>query len=89
MNARDRLQRFFLPKNIAVIGASAKSHWFGNLVRYCRLVGFKGTIYPVNPGAAEVCGIPALPSIDKLPERSEEHTSDSSHESTSRMPSSA
>ncbi|MBN1534378.1 MAG: acetate--CoA ligase family protein [Spirochaetes bacterium] len=64
----DSLQGFFSPSTITVIGASVKNHWFGNLVHYCRRLGFQGNIYPVNPGAAEVCGLPAVSSIADLPE---------------------
>lgn len=63
----DRLKGFFSPANIAVIGASTKNQWFGNIVSNARRVGFTGTFFPVNPGAPEVCGIPALASIDDLP----------------------
>ncbi len=68
MHSNDRLQDFFSPTNIAVIGASAKTHWFQNLLQYSRLLGFKGRIFPVNPGAAEVCGIPAFAAIADLPD---------------------
>jgi acetate---CoA ligase (ADP-forming) len=63
----DRLSSYFSPRNIAVIGASTKNQWFGNIVANARRVGFTGRFYPVNPGASEVCGIPALASMDDLP----------------------
>ncbi|HOD16981.1 MAG TPA: CoA-binding protein [Spirochaetota bacterium] len=64
----DRLNNFFSPRNIAVIGASTKNHWFANIVSNARRIGFPGAFYPVNPGASEVCGIPALASVNDLPE---------------------
>lgn len=63
-----RLHSFFSPSNIAVVGASTKNTWFAQMVENAKRVGFKGRFYPVNPGADEVCGIPAVHSIAELPE---------------------
>jgi acetate---CoA ligase (ADP-forming) len=63
----DRLNSYFSPRNIAVIGASTKNQWFANIAANARRVGFTGRFYPVNPGAPEVHGIPAFPSISDLP----------------------
>jgi acetate---CoA ligase (ADP-forming) len=70
MNHRttDRLQNFFSPSHIAVVGASEKNIWFNNILEYARRNGFAGRFYPVNPGAPEVYGIPAVPSVADLPE---------------------
>ncbi len=68
MTRNDRLQKFFSPAAVAVVGASAKTHWFNNVLEYARRTGFTGKFYPVNPGAAEVCGIPSYASISGLPE---------------------
>ena len=64
----ERLQRFFSPTNIAVIGASTKNHWFFNMAGNAGRAGFEGRFFPVNPGASEVCGIPAARSIAELPD---------------------
>ncbi len=64
----DRLKRYFSPSNIAVVGASSKNIWFNNILTYAGRIGFKGRFYPVNPGASEVCGIPAVASVADLPE---------------------
>lgn len=64
----DRLHQFFSPTNIAVVGASTKNIWFSNILINARRNGFQGRFYPVNPGATEVHGIPAVPSIADLPE---------------------
>lgn len=64
----ERMKKFFSPRHIAVVGATSKNQWFGNLARYTQKIGFEGTLYPVNPGAQEVCGIRAYPSVDALPE---------------------
>lgn len=64
----ERMKRFFSPEHIAVIGASEKSHWFGNILRNASRIGFEGTFYPVNPNASEVAGIRAYSSIEDLPD---------------------
>ncbi len=66
--AYERLRRFFSPRGVAVVGASTKNQWFGNLVGYGRRFGTNLQFFPINPGAAEVAGIKALPSIEHLPE---------------------
>jgi acetate---CoA ligase (ADP-forming) len=67
LHMNERLRRYFFPKNIAVIGASTKNHWFLNMVVNAQKSGFTGRFHPVNPGAKEVCGIPAVRSIAELP----------------------
>jgi acetate---CoA ligase (ADP-forming) len=64
----DRMKKFFSPRHIAVVGATSKNQWFGNLAGYARKIGFDGNLYPVNPNAQEVCGFNAYPSVDELPE---------------------
>ncbi len=66
--AYERMKRFFSPRGVAVVGASAKNQWFGNLAGYGRRYGATGQFFPVNPKATEVAGIRALPSIEHLPE---------------------
>ncbi len=63
-----RLRRFFTPYHIAVVGASTKNHWFFNMVGHAQRLGFAGRFHPVNPGAGEVCGIPAVAAIADLPD---------------------
>ena len=59
----------FHPNSIAVIGASSNSEkeydsgWVGRLLK----AGFKGSIYPINPSAEEICGLKAYPSISSVP----------------------
>ena len=62
------LDAIFKPASIAVIGASRTPGTIGymivdNLLRN----GFTGAIYPVNPRAAAVHGVPAFPSIGDVP----------------------
>ncbi|HET6615938.1 MAG TPA: CoA-binding protein, partial [Dehalococcoidia bacterium] len=64
------LECFFTPGSIAVVGASRNPQKLGyvmldNLLR----ARFKGPIYPVNPNAESVLGLPAYARIDDIPER--------------------
>lgn len=68
----DVLQRFkplFEPKTVAVVGASAKGAAFPNVfIRRIREFGFKGTIYPIHPSAAEIDGLTAYRGLGETPE---------------------
>ncbi|MEY3740408.1 MAG: hypothetical protein RLZZ192_1084, partial [Pseudomonadota bacterium] len=65
MNAISRLMR---PERVAVIGASADvTKTAGRPVSYLLKHGFTGEIYPVNPKAAEICGLTCYPDIASLP----------------------
>ncbi|HUK84798.1 MAG TPA: acetate--CoA ligase family protein, partial [Candidatus Acidoferrum sp.] len=64
----EKLDNLFNPKRIAVIGASDRegsigAKILGNLIG----VGYKGAVYPVNAFRDTVHGIPAYPSIRKIP----------------------
>ena len=62
------LEKIFRPKRIAVIGASDREGSLGGKVlRNLIGVGFKGTVYPVNPFRPTVQGMTAYPSIGKIP----------------------
>ncbi len=63
-----RLEQFFSPRHIVVVGASTKNFWFSNAVMNAATLGFKGSFYPVNPSAQEVAGIKAYKSIEALPD---------------------
>jgi acetyl coenzyme A synthetase (ADP forming)-like protein len=63
------LKNLFEPRAVAVIGASRQRGTIGgeifhNLLSY----GFKGPVYPVNPSASEVQGVPAYPSVEATPD---------------------
>ena len=65
MNAISRLMR---PQRVAVIGASAdRTKTAGRPVAYLLKHGFAGEVYPVNPKASEICGLPCYPDIASLP----------------------
>ncbi len=58
------LDALFNPKTVAIIGASSKELSIGNrIVKNLLDFSFKGTIYPINPKADQICGIKAYPSI--------------------------
>lgn len=65
----DVLQKFFYPKAVAVIGASTDpTKTGGRPIAHNREIGFTGRIYPVNPGATEVQGWKAYPSVQEIPD---------------------
>jgi acyl-CoA synthetase (NDP forming) len=62
------LDALFKPRAIAVIGASTKEQSIGNtVVRNLQHFGFTGPIYPINPKAAEICGLKAYKSLAEVP----------------------
>ena len=63
------LDMIFSPKSIAVVGASRHPGKIGyELVHNLVLNEYKGRIYPVNPKAEAVHGLPCYPSVTALPE---------------------
>ncbi|HLB05906.1 MAG TPA: CoA-binding protein, partial [Thermodesulfobacteriota bacterium] len=58
------LEGFFNPRSVAIVGASREEGKTGhsiisNIVKY----GFPGKIYPVNPKASEIMGLPSYPNL--------------------------
>lgn len=69
LNNDDVMRYVFSPGSVAVIGASGddekeRTGWVGRLLSF----GFKGKIFPINPRAGTVLGLPAYPSIKAVPE---------------------
>lgn len=64
------LTEFFAPDSIAVVGASRDRGKVGHAV-FANLIaaGFAGDVYPVNPSAPDVLGVPAYRSLTDLPKR--------------------
>ena len=63
------LDAFFQPKSVAIIGASATPGKLGYTVLANVIVsGYKGNIYPINPGATEIYGHKSYASVLDLPE---------------------
>ena len=63
------LRRFFAPRSVAVVGASATRGKAGHfLFRNLLDGGYKGRLYPVNPGVRRVLGCRSYASVGDLPE---------------------
>jgi acyl-CoA synthetase (NDP forming) len=58
------LARLLAPRSIAVVGGAAAER----VVAQCRKLGFPGPIWPVHPRRSELAGVPALTSLDDLPD---------------------
>ncbi len=64
------LDPIFLPKSVAVIGASERAGSVGRSVLWNLLSSpFGGTVFPVNSKRSNVLGIKAYPSVKDLPEK--------------------
>jgi acetyltransferase len=62
------LNAMLRPSSIAVVGASRSPGSLGNrFLRSLVTMGYSGCIYPVNPKAASVSGIPCVASVAALP----------------------
>jgi len=60
------------PRSIAIVGASDNPHKVGGRpILYMKRYGYRGAIYPINPGRAEVQGLKAYASIGDVPEAPE------------------
>jgi len=58
------LNALLKPKSVAVIGASAKPGKIGHtVVNNLIKDGYKGDIYPINPGETEILGLKCYPSV--------------------------
>jgi acyl-CoA synthetase (NDP forming)/GNAT superfamily N-acetyltransferase len=63
------LRHVLTPASVAVIGASRRPRSLGRAILQNIIDGgFGGAVYAVNPGAAELDGVPCVPSADALPE---------------------
>jgi acetate---CoA ligase (ADP-forming) len=63
------LQPFLTPRSIAILGASQDPNKVGGRpLHYLMKYGFKGPVYPINPGRPEVQGLRSYKSLDELPE---------------------
>lgn len=66
MSALDKLLR---PRSVAVVGASADpAKTSGRPVAYLRKHGYQSAIYPVNPNASVIDGLPCYPDVRSLPQ---------------------
>ncbi len=65
--AGESVRVFFQPHSVAVVGASREEGTIGralldNLVR----CGFRGPVYPVNPSAREIAGLPCAAKVSEI-----------------------
>ena len=64
------LQHVLTPASVAVIGASRRPGSVGRAILLNIIdAGFPGRVYAVNPSAAELDGVPCVPSAAALPEQ--------------------
>jgi len=62
------LAPFFLPKGVAIIGASTNPRKLSHgILKNLTTYGFKGGVYPVNPGADTIDGVKCFRSVSELP----------------------
>jgi acyl-CoA synthetase (NDP forming)/RimJ/RimL family protein N-acetyltransferase len=63
------IARLLTPSSVAVVGASNDEDKIGHAVlRHLLDYGFRGPIYPVNPGSRHVRGVPAYAGIEDVPD---------------------
>lgn len=68
MSQQHEFEAVFNPRSIAILGASRKPGSIGNsVVQNLIDSGFQGELYPVNPGAPEICGRKAYASVCDIP----------------------
>lgn len=71
MNPRDAkhvVDHLLAARSVAVIGASSREFSAaGRTLRYLKMYGYAGEIYPVNPDRDEVQGLLCYPSLESLP----------------------
>jgi acyl-CoA synthetase (NDP forming) len=61
------LDALFRPRSVAIVGASSDANKVGGRpIAFLKRAGFRGRIVPVNPGAAEVQGLPAVASLGAI-----------------------
>src|SRR5262245_59937943 len=67
--ARTLADKLFRPERVAIVGASGDLKKNNSRPqRYLRKHGFKGAIYPINPGYKELFGEPCYPSLKATPQ---------------------
>jgi acetyltransferase len=62
------MEFFFKPRGVAIIGASANPVKGGHFILKNAMRGFKGGIYPVNPGYETIEGLPCYATVSEVPD---------------------
>ncbi len=66
-DTNESMKYFFEPRAIAVIGASKDTSKIGyKILSNIITGGYKGAVYPVNPGGGEILSIKAYKSLDEI-----------------------
>ena len=64
----EAIKHLLNPEAVVIVGATEGEHRIGGRVlHYILRAGFKGPVYPVNPGRDTVQGIPAYRQIEDIP----------------------
>ena len=66
-----RLDSFFNPRRIAIVGASERGMYPAGILRNLLEYGYSGDIYPVNPKRQTVFGLPCYPDVTQTPQRAD------------------
>jgi len=61
MAERQEMDELFVPRTIAVAGASNKSGKMGNLLLKRLVAEFPGRIFPIHPTEREIAGLEVYP----------------------------
>ncbi|OGI15961.1 hypothetical protein A3K63_01225 [Candidatus Micrarchaeota archaeon RBG_16_49_10] len=61
--------KFFRPKNVAIIGASHSEGKIGYIILKSFMDGFKGDIYPINPNTEPILGKRVYPNVLDIPDK--------------------
>ena len=69
MSPSERIRDFLAAGPWAVVGASTNRAKYGNKVLRCYQQNGRAPLYPVNPRAAEIEGLPCYPDLAAPPER--------------------
>lgn len=68
-NDHSRMEYFFNPRTIAIVGASSDFRKpGGRSLNALQKRGFTGKIYPINPNSRELLGIPCYPKLADVPD---------------------
>lgn len=68
MTIPERIDRFLGAEAFGVVGASSKSHKYGNKVLRCYLQN-QQKVVPINPVEKEIEGLRCVASVNELPEQ--------------------
>ena len=64
-----KLEPFFNPKSILIVGVSRKAYTFSyTILKNLLEIFYRGKLYILNPNANEILGIKSYHSLDELPE---------------------